>query len=257
MIIKAFRLLSLGAVAISLSACMTLPGQSALTGPVANPALSSPDLKTRAAAQASAYKANPGDAANAVAYSETLGAMEQHEQQNAVLERVVMNGAADPDVMAAYGKSLIAVGEFARAEQVLAQAFQPDMPDWRILSARGVANDKLGNHREAQALYQHALRIKPEEPSVLANIGLSHAFERDYANAEVYLRRSIAQSGTDPRVHQNLALVLGLQGKKDSEKAQLSKVASGSDADNAIAATSALKRTQEATPRNKPRIAAR
>lgn len=262
MLQKSFRIFCAGAVVISLGACVTLPGQSTVTAP-ADPALSSPDLNTRATAQANAYKANPQDAANALAFSETLGSMNQHEQQNAVLERVVMGGAGDPEVMSAYGKSLISIGEYARADQVLAQAFQADMPDWRVLSARGVANDKLGNHREARALYEHALRIKPNEPSVLANLGLSHAFERDYANAEVFLRQSLAQPGSDPRIQQNLALVLGLQGKKESEKAAISKVATRGDADDAIAATAALKRAQESAPRTlvtpapKPRLAAR
>lgn len=249
MLYKAIRIFSASAVAITLGACVTLPGEAPKPA-ASNPALSSPDLHTRAQAQASAYKANPQDAANALAYSESLASLNQHEQQNAVLERVVMGGASDPDIMSAYGKSLISIGEYARADQVLSQAFQADMPDWRVLSARGVANDKLGNHREARALYEHALRIKPEEASVLANLGLSYAFERDYGQAEVYLRRSIAQSGSDPRVQQNLALIQGLQGKKDQEKDTLSKVASRDDAGDALAATSELKRAQENTPRN-------
>lgn len=246
---KAIRIFSASAIAISLGACVTLPGADPKPT-AADPALSSPDLSTRAQAQANAYKANPQDAANALAYSETLASLNQHEQQNAVLERVVMGGAGDPDVMSAYGKSLISIGEYARADQVLAQAFQADMPDWRVLSARGVANDKLGNHREARALYEHALRVKPDEPSVLANLGLSYAFERDYGQAEVYLRRSIAQHGSDPRVQQNLALIQGLQGKKDQEKDTLSKVASKDDASDALAATAKLKRAQESAPRN-------
>lgn len=249
---KAIRIFSVSALALSLGACMTLPGSPTAPTAIADPALTSPDLSTRAAAQATAYKANPQDAANALAYSETLASLNQHEQQNAVLERVVMSGVGDADVMAAYGKSLISIGEYARAEQVLSQAFQADMPDWRVLSARGVANDKLGNHREARALYEHALRVKPEEPSVLANLGLSYAFERDYGQAEVYLRRAIAQPGSDPRAHQNLALIQGLQGKKDQEKATLSKVASGEDTSDALAATAKLKRAQEGTPRNVP-----
>lgn len=236
------------AVLLSLGACVSLPGPEASRTAI-DPALSSPDLNTRAQAQAAAYKANPQDAANALAYSETLASQNKHEQQNAVLERAVMSGAGDADVMSAYGKSLIAVGEYARADQVLAQAFQADMPDWRVLSARGVANDKLGNHKEARALYEHALRVKPDEPSVLANIGLSYAFERDYGQAEAYLRRATAQPGSDPRAQQNLALIQGLQGKKDLEKTTLKNVASNEDAADAALATANLRRAQESAPR--------
>lgn len=249
MLHKSIRFLAIATVAMSLSACVTTK-ETASSPAAADPALSSPDLKVRADAQAKAYKANPQDGANAVAYAESLGAMNQHEQQSAVLERVVMAGGGEPDVMSAYGKSLISIGEYARADQVLSQAFMPDMPDWRILSARGVANDKLGNHREARNLYEHALRLRPDEPSVLTNLGLSYGFERDYAKAEVYLRKALAQPGSDPRVQQNLALILGLQGKKESEKVALAPVVSRTEATDVLAATSELKSQQERTPRS-------
>lgn len=209
-------------------------------------------LGERAANQAATYKQEPHNVGNAVAYAETLGAMNRHEQQSAILEKVVMSSPASPDTMAAYGKSLIAVGQYARADQVLAQAFMADAPDWKTLSARGVANDKLGNHKEAEALYEAALRIIPDEPSVLTNLGLSHAYRRDYAKAELYLRRALAQPGADQRVQQNLAIVLGLQGKGAAEKEALAKVTNSDGATSAMGAVSQLKTNQQAAPRRGP-----
>jgi Flp pilus assembly protein TadD len=57
------------------------------------------------------------------------------------------------------------------------------------------------------------LRIVPDEPSVLSNLGLSYALSKDLIRAEATLRRAAAQQHSDPRVRQNLALVLGLQGR--------------------------------------------
>ena len=54
---------------------------------------------------------------------------------------------------------------------------------------------------------------RPALPSVLSNYGLSYLLEGDLTSAEGYLREAAKQPGADSRVRQNLALVLGLQGK--------------------------------------------
>ena len=89
----------------------------------------------------------------------------------------------------------------------------PKQPDWRILSAQGAVLDQLGRHEDAQRHYLTALKIKPDEPSVLSNLGLSYALSKDLKDAEATLRRAVAQQPVDPRVRQNLALVVGLQGR--------------------------------------------
>jgi Flp pilus assembly protein TadD len=96
---------------------------------------------------------------------------------------------------------------------VLARAHQPDQPDWRILSVQGAVLDQMGRHEDAQRYYATALRIVPDEPSVLSNLGLSYALSKDLVRAESTLRRASEQSRVDPRVRQNLALVVGLQGR--------------------------------------------
>jgi Flp pilus assembly protein TadD len=55
--------------------------------------------------------------------------------------------------------------------------------------------------------------VSPNNPSVLANIGMSQASAGDTAAAEATLRRAVAQPGATLQTRQNLALVLGLQGK--------------------------------------------
>ena len=53
----------------------------------------------------------------------------------------------------------------------------------------------------------------PDEPSVLSNLGLSYALSKNLPQAETTLRRAAAQPGAEPQVRQNLALVVGLQGR--------------------------------------------
>jgi Flp pilus assembly protein TadD len=73
--------------------------------------------------------------------------------------------------------------------------------------------DQLGNPNEARRLYQEALKLSPEEPSVLNNLGLSYVFTNELTKAETTLRRAVASPRADSRVRQNLALVVGLQGR--------------------------------------------
>ncbi|HEY0224643.1 MAG TPA: tetratricopeptide repeat protein, partial [Pseudolabrys sp.] len=96
---------------------------------------------------------------------------------------------------------------------VLSRAHTPDNPDWRILNAQGAVLDQLGRHAEAQRHYAAALKIVPNEASVMSNLGLSYALMKDLKRAEATLRSAFAQSNIDPKVRQNLALVVGLQGR--------------------------------------------
>jgi Flp pilus assembly protein TadD len=96
---------------------------------------------------------------------------------------------------------------------VLSKAHSPDNPDWRILSVQGTALDQMGRHEEARGYYASALKIMPGEPSVLSNLGLSYMLSRDLPKAEETLRQAYASTRADARVRQNLALVVGLQGR--------------------------------------------
>ena len=117
------------------------------------------------------------------------------------------------ELLGAYGRALADVGKHEQALEVLNRAHTPDRPDWRILNVQGVVLDQLGRHQEAQRYYATALRIVPEEPSVLSNLGLSYALSKNLPEAEATLKRAAAGRSPDPRVRQNLALVVGLQGR--------------------------------------------
>jgi Flp pilus assembly protein TadD len=98
---------------------------------------------------------------------------------------------------------------------VVRAANSPRTPDWRLTSAEGAIQDQLGNSAEARRLYQEALKLAPDEPTVLNNLGLSYVFTNELAKAETTLRRAVASPRADSRVRQNLALVVGLQGRFD------------------------------------------
>src|SRR3954469_6793635 len=211
------RLLSSAAVttvlAVGLGGCQTMSDVTgALTSPSKTAAVSD-DPRQAVDVYGERYRANPKDADAALAYGQALRATGQRAQAAAVLEQATIANPGNRALLAGYGRALADNGNSQAAFDVLSRAHSPDSPDWRILSVQGTALDKLGKHEEARNYYATALKIVPDEPSVLSNLGLSYMLTRDLPNAEQTLRRAYANPRADGRVRQNLALVVGLQGR--------------------------------------------
>ena len=198
--------------AVGLCGCQTT---SDITGSLSPKPQASPDADPRRAAEAygERYRANPKDAGAALAYGQALRATGQRSQAAAVLEQATIAHPGDKALLAAYGRALADNGNFQQAFDVLGRAHTPDSPDWRILSVQGTALDQLGRHDEARRYYASALKIVPNEPSVLSNLGMSYVLSKDLPKAEENLRRAYGSAGADTRVRQNLGLVVGLQGR--------------------------------------------
>jgi Flp pilus assembly protein TadD len=158
------------------------------------------------------YRANPKDADAALRYGKALRATGQRSQAVAVLEQATIAHPGNRLLLAAYGRALADNGNFQQAFDVLGRAHSPDDPDWRLLSAQGATLDQLGRYEEARQYYASALKIVPDQPSVLSNLGLSYALSKELAKAEETLRRAHSLAGSDARVRANLALVVGLRG---------------------------------------------
>jgi Flp pilus assembly protein TadD len=165
------------------------------------------------------YDANRKDKTAAINYANSLRALTQNAQAVAVLQGLAITYPKDQEVLGNYGKALSEAGQLKQAAEVLQNAHTPERPNWQILSAQGAVADKLGDHFEAQRYYQAALKIRPNDPGVLSNLGLSYALSKNLSQAEEVLRLAAAQPAADMRVRQNLALVLALQGKfSDAEE---------------------------------------
>ncbi len=198
------------AFAAALGGCGSRLGD--ITGSVTTP---NPDTspRQRAADIAARYQAQPGNPEIAIEYARVLRASGQRAQAVAVLQQASMQAPRNQAVLAEYGRALAEAGHYQQALEVMSKAHTPDQPDWRLLNAQGAVLDQMGNHAEARRYYETALKIAPAEPTILSNLGLSYALSKELVRAEQTLRRAVAQTGADIRVRQNLALVLGLQGK--------------------------------------------
>jgi Flp pilus assembly protein TadD len=188
------------------------------------------DWRREAETWGARYNANPKDAQAAINYAQALRATGQRVQAVAVLEQASIHNPRDTAVLGAYGRALADVGNLQQALDVLGRAHTPDRPDWRILNAQGAVLDQMGRHDEAQRHYASALKILPDEPSILSNLGLSYALSKNLPQAEETLRRAVANPAAEPKVRQNLALVVGLQGRFQEAEQIASKDLSPADA---------------------------
>ena len=208
-----------GAAALALSACATDPTTTGSIG--GNSVGPTPDFSSmsRVDAQANlqslagAYQANPKDKATIIYYAAALRAEGQAEQSIAVLEQGMVALPTDADIRVAYAKALTAGGRFDQALSVLDDTIRPDAPNWNALSVKGAILDQMGRNEEARELYTQALLIAPGEASLEANMGLSYAMTNDLNAAEQHLRRAVKMRGATSQIRQNLALVVGLQGR--------------------------------------------
>ena len=202
---------------LSLAACKTTgadtTGSIGSTLPPPDAPRSEADWRKALDVWGTRYREDPTNAEAGLRYAQALRATEQRAQAVAVLEQASIRNPTDMALLGAYGRALAEAGELSKAFDVLSRAHTPDNPDWRILNAQGAVLDQMGRNAEAQRHYSSALKIVPNEPSVLSNLTMSYALMKNLKLAETTLRRAVAQPNAAPKVRQNLALVVGLQGR--------------------------------------------
>lgn len=214
--LKPLRVLLLaGVAAISLAAC----ANNAMTTGSTSRSDFAGDSGQPVGKLAALYKKNPGDRTTILYYSTALRGNGQAEQAIAVLEAGMGKFKRDPAMMVAYAKALSAAGRFDQALNVLDNAIDPTVPDWNALSVKGAVLDQMGRSPEARLIYMQALKIAPDQASLHANLGLSYAMTNELDSAEKALRQAVRLRGANSQVRQNLALVVGLQGRFDEAQA--------------------------------------
>jgi Flp pilus assembly protein TadD len=171
------------------------------------------ELSAAASRIGDAYAKNPNDRTAGLNYANLLRMTGKNDQALAVMQQVVIRHPNDNEVLAAYGKAQAAAGQLEAALETISRAERPDLPDWRLKSAQGAILDQLGRSIEARAKYREALDLKPNDPTVLSNLGMSYVLTKDLKTAETFLRKAVEQPSADSSVRQNLALVVGLQGR--------------------------------------------
>ncbi len=206
------------ALALTLSACASkgpvldglLTGSIGASAPAANA-----DPQSAEKYWEDRYAKNEKNRETVLGYGAALRQNGKTEQAAAVLQKGVINFPTDREMLATYGKAQAANGQLTVALDAVQRSQTPDRPDWRLMSTEASIRDQMGDTVEARKLHARAAASAAEDPTIWSNYGMSYVLTGELPQAETYLRKAIALPSADARVRQNLALVVGLQGRFD------------------------------------------
>jgi Flp pilus assembly protein TadD len=244
-------------MAASAGGCSSIAGRDitgSITTPTATASASVPrseaDWRRDLDVYGQRYRSDPKDAEAALRYGAALRGTGQRAQATAVLEQAAIVHPSNTALLAAYGRAQVDNGNYQQGFDTLGRAHTPDNPDWHILSIQGTALDRLGRHEEARRYYDNALKIRPDEPSVLSNLGMSYLLSKQLANAEETLRRAHDGDRANRQIRQNFALAIGLQGRVgEAENIVSAGLSPDEAAENVNALKQMLPRGDQPAPR--------
>ncbi|MFN3746829.1 MAG: tetratricopeptide repeat protein [Hyphomicrobiaceae bacterium] len=225
------RVAAVAVLALSLGACSQSSGLLMSAPEVPDVSASRVAEMPRSEAEKAAehwgkqHASQPRNGKAALNYARSLKALDRKPEALAVLQSSYLYNAQDREYLSEFGRLALDQGHAPMAQQLLERADDPAKPDWRVLSARGVALAQQGEYKAAIPFLERARALAPAQPSIINNLALAYTMDGQAAQAEPMLRQATATSGADPRVRQNLALVLQLQGKKE----EATRVAAGDD----------------------------
>ncbi|MEL7232379.1 MAG: hypothetical protein AAGJ85_07705 [Pseudomonadota bacterium] len=174
------------------------------------------DPLTRANFWAQEFQKDQANPATALAFMRSLRAIGSHDRVIEVGSSILPFQPDNYEILLEVGRSLLANNQPEAAAQALVRSADFSPPtEAAPLAALGLAFDRMEQHGLAQEAYREALKREPARISTLSNYGLSLALSGRLSEAERQLRLAAGTPGADARVRQNLALVLGLQGKFD------------------------------------------
>ena len=182
------------------------------------PKLSATDAIGAIAQWSAAYNKNPQDPKLVLGYAAALKNIGSRDKALEILTAGYRANQNNGEIAAELGRLALDMGRLDIAQQTLKVAETQGVKDWKTLSAQGTLRAKQGRHAEAQQYFLAALEVQPDAVSVINNLALSYALDGKPKESEELLRKAVASGHEDKRVRQNLALVLGLQGKFDEAR---------------------------------------
>jgi Flp pilus assembly protein TadD len=167
----------------------------------------------RAAFWARQVDIDPKDAQAGVGLSRALRELGRFDEAAAAADQLLVFDPNNYEALLESARARVGAGEgfYAIENAQKAEALQPR--DWRPVSLVAVALEQASRDDEALAAHQKALALAPENPATLTNLGMYYATHGDPAKAEPLLRKAAEAPSATAQERQNLALVLGLEGK--------------------------------------------
>jgi Flp pilus assembly protein TadD len=177
----------------------------------------------RAAFWAREVDIDPTDYDARLKLAKALRALGKYEEAAAAADQLLVVQPNNLEALMESARARLGANEGFYAIDDAQRAAQLAPRDWRPVSILAIAYEQSDRDSDALAAHQKALALAPDNPATLTNLGLYYATHGDAASAEPLLRRAAAAPGAGAPERQNLALVLGLEGKID-EAQQLERL---------------------------------
>ena len=171
------------------------------------------DALSRSLFWATEQEINPADPVAGPKLAQALREIGRYDQAATAAEATLTVQPTNLEAMLELGRAHIARGQAFYGVAPLEKARDQAPRDWRAYSLLGVAYQQVRRFDDARAAWNQALVLSPDNPDVLANAAMAAMTAGDAPGAETLLRRAAAQPTASIKVRQNLAMVLGLQGK--------------------------------------------
>ncbi|WP_425999177.1 tetratricopeptide repeat protein [Caulobacter sp. DWR1-3-2b1] len=171
------------------------------------------DPLARAAFWGGEFETDSRDAEAGVALAQALRALGRYDDAAATVAKVLMAQPDNIDALLESARAQIARGQGFYAIDPARRAAALAPRDWRPQSLLGVAYEQAQRDDEASVAHRQAVALAPNEAVPTANYAMHLASQGDLAGAEAQLRRAAVMPASSIQIRQNLALVIGLQGR--------------------------------------------
>ena len=134
------------------------------------------------------------------------------------------NRPATTKTLWAMADILSAQGKDAECEYVLKRIIQNDPKFLPAYNSLAELQMRRGQTNAAMATLQDALRIGPEDPVLLNNLGMCRLVQHDYENALKAFDKAAAMAPENTKYRANMAVALGLMGREEESLALFRQV---------------------------------
>jgi Flp pilus assembly protein TadD len=159
------------------------------------------------------FEADAADAEAGAGLARSLRALGRNDEAAEAAIKGLVSHPDDQPLLLELARAHIARGQGFYAIEPARKAAAANPRDWRPQTLLGVAYEQAERDEESETAHRQAIALAPTEATPLANYAMHLAAKGDLAGAEVQLRHAVALPSAGIQVRQNLALVVGLQGR--------------------------------------------
>lgn len=106
-------------------------------------------------------------------------------------------------------------GELDKSREMYESILKKDPTNVAVCHRLGIVYARQTNYEAAKRYFNEALRLKPANAEILNDLGYACYLSNDYSNAEAALESALKVDSQNRRATNNLALVVGTQGRLD------------------------------------------